>query len=147
MPKPLWILVANASVAHCFERESPTAPLVPVAHFAHPESRMHTRDLEDDRGGRTQKDDAGRTSFVPRTDPKERERDEFAREIAKALEEGVLAKRCSGIALFASNPFLGEMQAHLSHGVRQHVTASHALDLTSFEGRELAQRVARALAL
>lgn len=147
MPKPLWILVANGSVAHCFERASPAEPLVSVASYAHPESRMHTRDLEDDRGGRTQKDDAGRTSFVPRTDPKERERDEFAREIAKALEEGVLANRCSGIALFASNPFLGEMQAHLSHGVRQHVTASHALDLTSFEGRELAQRVARALAL
>jgi protein required for attachment to host cells len=146
MPKPLWILVANASVARCLERASPTAPLVLQANYTHPESRMHTRDLETDRGGRTQKDDAGRTSFVPRTDPKEREREEFAREIARALEEGVLAHRCSGIALFASNPFLGELQAQLSHGVRQHITASHALDLTSFEGRELEQRVARALA-
>lgn len=145
MPKPLWILVANASVAHCFERESPTAPLVPVAHFAHPESRMHTRDLETDRGGRTQKDDAGRTSFVPRTDPKEREREEFAREIARALEEGVLAHRCNGIALFASNPFLGELQAHLANGARKALAASHAVDLTSFVGRELEDRVGRAL--
>ncbi len=106
---------------------------------------MHTRDLEDDRGGRSQKDDAGRTSFVPRTEPKDREREEFAREVARALEEGVVAHRCSGIAVFASNPFLGELQGHLSNGVRQHVTASHALDLTAFEGRELEQRVARAL--
>jgi protein required for attachment to host cells len=146
MPKPLWILVANAAAARCFERATPTSHLVPVANYAHPESRMHTRDLEDDRGGRSKKDDAGRTSFVPRTEPKEREREEFARQIARALEEGVVAHRCSGIALLVSNPFLGELQAHLSHGLRQHITASHALDLTSFEGRELEQRVARALA-
>lgn len=146
MPKPLWILVANASVARCFERESPTAPLVPVANFEHPESRMHTRELETDRGGRTQKDDAGRTSFVPRTEPKDRERQEFAREIARALEEGVVAHRCSGIALLVSNPFLGELQAHLANGARKALTASHAVDLTSFVGRELEERVARALA-
>ncbi len=145
MSKPLWILVANSTVARCFERATPTSHLVPVANYVHPESRMHTRDLEDDRGGRSQKDDAGRTSFVPRTEPKDREREEFAREVARALEEGVVAHRCSGIALFASNPFLGELQGHLSNGVRQHVTASHALDLTAFEGRELEQRVARVL--
>jgi protein required for attachment to host cells len=147
MPKPLWILVANAASARCFERASPTASLVLLANYAHPESRMHTRELEDDRGGRTQKDDAGRTSFVPRTEPKEREREEFARQIARALEEGVLAHRCSGVALFASSPFLGELQGQLTEGVRKQVTASHALDLTSFVGRELEERVARALAL
>jgi protein required for attachment to host cells len=145
MPKPLWILVANASVARCFERATPTSHLVSVANYAHPESRMHTRELETDRGGRTQKDDAGRTSFVPRTEPKERERAEFAREIARALEAGVVEHRCSAIALFASNPFLGELQANLTDGARKLVNASHALDLTSFEGRELEQRVTRAL--
>jgi protein required for attachment to host cells len=145
MPKPLWILVANASVARCFERASPNASLVLVANYQHPESRSHVRDLQTDRGGRTQKDDAGRTSFVPRTEPKERERAEFAREIARALEAGVVEHRCSGIALFASSPFLGELQANLTDGARKLVHASHALDLTSFEGRELEQRVTRAL--
>ena len=88
MSKPLWILVANSTVARCFERATPTSHLVPVANYVHPESRMHARDLEDDRGGRSQKDDAGRTSFVPRTEPKDREREEFAREVARVLEEG-----------------------------------------------------------
>ena len=145
MPKPLWIVVANASQARCFERTSRADPLVPLASYEHPESRLHARDLETDGGGRAQKDDAGRTSFVPRTEPKDREREGFARQIAKVLEEGVDAHRCSGIALFASNPFLGELQSHLTHGVRQHITATHALDLTSFAQNELEQRVGRAL--
>jgi protein required for attachment to host cells len=145
MPKPLWIVVANASLARCFERTSRTEPLVPLASYEHPESRLHARDLETDRAGRTHKDDAGRTSFVPRTEPKEREREEFARQMAKVLADAVEARRCSGIALFASNPFLGELQAHLGNGVRQAITATHALDLTSFDNHELDQRVARAL--
>lgn len=145
MPKPLWIVVANGSVARCFERTARNEPLRPLASYEHPESRQHVRELESDRPGRSMHDDAGRTSFVPRTEPKERERTEFAREVAKALDEGVLAHRCSAIALFASNPFLGELQSHLSRAVQQQVRSTHALDLTSLTVQELEQRVNRAL--
>lgn len=145
MKKPLWIVVANASLARLFERESSSEPLVPLATYEHPESRMHGRNLETDRPGRTQKDNAGRTSYEPRTESHEREREVFARQIAKVLAEGVEAHRCSGIALFVSNPFLGELQSHLSQGVHHQVIAAHALDLTSFGLKELEQRVVHAL--
>jgi protein required for attachment to host cells len=145
MKKPLWIVVANASQARCYERPSPAEPMVALVSLEHPESRLHARDLETDRPGRTHKDDAGRTSFVPRSEPKEREREQFAREVAKFLAEGVEAHRCSGVVLFVSNPFLGELLAHLGDGVRQQLVASHALDLTALPANELEQRVKRAL--
>jgi protein required for attachment to host cells len=146
MPKPLWIVVANASIARCFERTSRNEPLKPLASYEHPESRQHMRELEFDRPGRAMHDDAGRVSFVPRTEPKERERTEFARELAKVLDEAVLAQRCSGIALFVSNPFLGELQSQLSRNVQQQLTAVHPLDLTSLTIHELEDRVTKALA-
>ena len=145
MKKPLWIVVANASLARCFERASPVAPLVPLVSMEHPESRQHARELEDDRPGRSQKDDAGGTSFTPRTESKEREREQFARQVANFLEEGVEAHRCAGVVLFASNPFLGELQSHLGDGVRKQLNATHALDLTALPLGELEQRVKRAL--
>lgn len=145
MPKPLWIVLANAAVAHCYERASRRAPLVLQATYAHPESRLHAKELDSDRPGRTLKDDAGRTSFVPRTEPRERERGAFARQLAGMLDEAVSSSRCSGIALFASNPFLGELQSLLSEGTRRHLVASHALDLTSFTGNELQARVDRVM--
>lgn len=145
MNKPVWIVVANASLARCFEQAAAPQPLLPLASLEHPESRMHGRDLQTDRPGQTHKDDAGRTSFVPRTEPKERERTEFARRVAKFLEDGGADNRYKSVLLFASNPFLGELLAHLSPGVRQHVTASHALDLTALDPAALTVRVRQAL--
>ncbi|MDP2066656.1 MAG: host attachment protein [Burkholderiaceae bacterium] len=145
MKKPLWIVVANASLARCFERSSSAEPLTALATLEHPESRLHARDLATDRPGRTHKDDAGRTAYSPRTEPKDREREQFAREVAKFLAEGVEAHRCSGVVLFASNPFLGELLAQLGDGVRRQLVASHPLDLTGLPLQELDQSVRRAL--
>jgi len=145
MKKSLCIVVANSSMARCFERTSAAEPLVPGECLVHPESRLHARDLETDRPGHTHKDDAGRTSLAPRTEIKERERTEFAREVARFLQQGAGVNRYNGIVLFASNPFLGELLSQLDQGVRQLVTATHALDLTSFEPKELEQRVRSAL--
>lgn len=145
MKKPLWIVVANASMARCFERVSAAEPLVPGECLTHPASRLHGRELEWDRPGRAMRDDAGRVGFAPRTEAKERERTEFAREVANFLQQGAGANRYSGVVLFASNPFLGELLSHLDGGVRQLVTSTHALDLTAFDGKELEQRVRTAL--
>lgn len=140
MKKPLWIVVANAAMARCFEYSSVTEPLVPGECLVHPEGRLHGRDLDAERPGHSH---AGRTGLAHRTEVKERERTEFARQIADFLQED--ANRYSGIVLFASNPFLGELLSHLDEGVRQRVTASHAIDLTSFGLSELEARVRSAL--
>ena len=145
MKKPVWIVVANASLARCFEHSSFTEPLGALATLEHPEGRLHARDLEGDLLAHTHKDEARRNSFAPRTAPKQREREQFARQVAKFLAEGVEAHRCRGVVVFASNPFLGELQAQLGDGVRHLLLAIHALDLTALPVNELDQRVKRAL--
>lgn len=141
MIKPLWIVVANASLARCLEWTKAGEPMVPLTTLEHPESRLHAEALKTAQPERAMKDDAGRVSFVPRTEPKDRERTEFAREVAKYLQAGAATNRYRGVVLLASNPFLGELLAQLDDGVRRWVTETHAIDLTSFGLSELEARV------
>lgn len=138
MKKLLCVVVANAAMARVLERPSLTEPLAEVECLVHPESRMHASELENERPGHSRQ---GRANLAQRTDAKERERTEFARQIAHRLKEGVGANRFDGIVLFASNPFLGELLSHLDEGVRRLVTASHALDLTALALPDLRTRL------
>jgi len=40
-------------------------------------------------------------------------RESFARKLAQMLDDGVTSDRCDALAIFASNPFLGELKSHL----------------------------------
>jgi protein required for attachment to host cells len=85
------------------------------------------------------------TQFQPHTDVHEKEHEAFARELAHHLDDAVLAHRCSGLVLFASSSFLGELRSHLGPSTVPRVKAGIALDLTSYNGAELEQRVTQAL--
>lgn len=61
-----WILVANASHARLFERSSFNEPLVEVADWLKPESRMQARETERAPLGHSV---VGRAGLAPRSDP------------------------------------------------------------------------------
>ncbi len=48
--------------------------------------------------------------------------------------------------VIASNPFLGQIKAHLDAQASKRLAGGIAVDLTSYEGRELKARVDEALA-
>lgn len=133
-----WLLTANASVARLFERTSLTAPLVELADWMHPEGSMRTSELERAPLGHSL---GGRTGLAPRTDPKDRERSAFAHELAHWLREAALAHRVTEIALFASNPFLGELLSQLDPAVQKIISSHHPLDLTALPVQELDRKV------
>ena len=133
-----WILTANSSVARLCERSSLTAPLTELADWMHPEGSMRTSELERAPLGHSL---GGRTGLAPRIDPKDRERSSFAQDLAHWLREAVLAHRVTEIALFASNPFLGELLAHLDPAVQKVVSSHHPLDLTTLPVQELDQKI------
>lgn len=139
-----WVLVANAARARCFERNDHNHALRELASFVHPQSRQKGSALADDRGGLVHKGVAS-TQFQPHTDVHEKEHEAFARELAHHLDDAVLAHRCSGLVLFASSSFLGELRSHLGPSTVPRVKAGIALDLTSYSGAELEQRVTQAL--
>ena len=140
--KPQWILVANASHARLFSRDSPTDPLVPQATLEHPESRLKGSQLADDRPGHEATDNSsGGNRYEPRSDVRRKEHQRFAREIAERLETGLAAGEFSTLWLFASSPFLGELKAQLSDTVDKRVQLALDTDLTSFGLAEIEQRL------
>ena len=49
--------------------------------------------------------------------------------------------RMSALALFVSNPFMGELLSHLDASVQHTLVAQHVLDLTSLNVTELDERL------
>jgi protein required for attachment to host cells len=141
-----WLVVANASRARVLEQSNEPGVYVHVADLVHPESRQKGTDLAGDRPGHEPAfmaaHGAGSSSYDPRTAPREREHDRFAREVAKLLNDGVAAGRCAGLVLVASNPFLGHLKEHLTEQANLALLRSVAADYTALDERELAQRLA-----
>lgn len=143
-----WIVVANGARARILEEPDMGVGVPPryvhVVDLVHPESRQKGSELASDAPGRVTGSGHGLGSgkFVPRTDPREKERDRFALDVARWLDDGVADGRCAGIVLVASNPLLGELKSHLGHQARKAVLRTLAADYTSLGDAELAARLA-----
>lgn len=140
-----WLVVANASRARVLEETRRPGHYVHVADLLHPESRQKGSELAGDRPGHvpgTSAHGTGSSAFDPKTDPREREHDRFAREVAAALNEGIAGGRCAGLVLVASNPFLGHLKEHLSGQAHKALLRTVAADYTGLDEREIAQRLA-----
>lgn len=131
------VLVANSFVARLFERGSLQQPWVEVQDWWHAEGRMHTGDLERMSQGHSL---AGRTGLAPHTDIRHRERAEFSRDVAHGLRNALAIDPWHELEIFASNPFLGELLAHLTPDVQKTVHATHALDLTALTAQAIEER-------
>ena len=140
--KTEWIVVANASQARVFKRESPTGPLLAVSTMEHPESRAKGTQLGDNRPGHEASDfSAGGNRFEPRSDPRLKEHRRFAHEIAKRLDEALARGEFGSLALFASDPFLGELKGALSAPVAHRVQSTRDSDFTSLAIDALEERL------
>jgi protein required for attachment to host cells len=145
--KATWILIANASTARCFEKQV-DGTLKLLDSFAHPDSRKPGSTLGSDRPGHIEGEGhgLGSASYQPRVDPKTWEHEKFAKELAAHLNAAVAAHRCDRVYVIASNPFLGQLKAHLDAQAGKRLAGGIAADLTSYDGRELKARVEEALA-
>jgi protein required for attachment to host cells len=140
-----WLVVASSARARILEETGKPGVYVHVADLVHPQSRQKGSELASDRPGHATGPAAhgtGSASYDQRTDPREREHDRFARELADLLNGGVAGARCAGLVLVASKPFLGSLKGHLSVTARQSVLRTVAADYTALSERELAQRLA-----
>jgi len=141
-----WIVLANASRARIFESKNEHRARE-VATLVHPASRMSAAELGAERAGHSERHnrDIG-SAYEPPTDAHRKEHAQFARELAQAVHEGVVARRCDTVLLVASNPFLGELKACLSDAASRAVVEYVAKDLTELATLELQHRLAELLA-
>lgn len=147
MVKRNWLIVANAARARVLEETDRPGSYTHVADLVHPQSRQKGFEIEASRGGdrpghvEGTGHGLGSAAYLPRTDPREREHDRFAREVATQLNEGVAAGRCAGATLIASDPFLGMVKAHLNVQARKLLLRTVAGDYTTLTDAELARKL------
>jgi protein required for attachment to host cells len=140
--KPHWIVIANATNARLLQQEQ-GGRLVVLKSFSHSHGRSKVAELVDDRAGHeTSVGTYGGTTYQPRTDPKRKEHARFARELSEDLERQAQRGSFESLALFASNPFLGELKAALGPAATRLLSGMHDVDLTSVGPAELQRRIA-----
>lgn len=136
-----WLVIANASRARVLEEADKPGAYVHIADLVHPQSRQKGVALASDRPGQVKGvgHGLGNASYIPPTDPRERERDRFAREVAHVLNQGVAAHQCAGLVLVASSPFLGHLKAHLDEQASKAIVRTLDADYTQLANSELAE--------
>ena len=139
--KPHWILVANATEARLLQQEN-ASPLVVLHAFHHPEGRLHSSELGDDKAGRELSGHGfGGAAFQPRVPAQRKEHLHFAEELADALEQAAQQGQYASLAIYASSPFLGELKHELGEATRRLLAGTHDTDLTSFGVAEIEHRL------
>ncbi len=135
-----WILVANASKARLYSKESVKKGLALIKEFAHPESREKASALVSDQTGHYMGQGNGRGAFVEAS-PKEVEMEHFALELAKELETGRTHQGYNRLILVASPHFMGLLKARLSSHVLDLVTDTMEKDYSHDTEKELAKHL------
>lgn len=129
-----WVVAANGSKALLYEWPGLTDPLSEIECVLNPDNRMQDHELS---GGSPGQTIAGRSALAPRVLPKEHARDGFARRVAHKLDDGRKKNQFDELVVVASNPFLGELLAHLSAETRDMLAVSYPIDVTALPRREL----------
>ena len=139
-----WMVIANAARARVLEESGKPRAYTHIADLVHPQSRQKGEELAYDRPGYAEGSAPGTAGAVypPRTNPRERERDRFAQELARMLDQGIADGRCAGLVLVASSPFLGHLKAHLGVQARKAIVRTVDADYTALRDSDLAERLA-----
>lgn len=118
--KSTWILVADSTRARYFTASTPSSALQEFEDDIHPVSRQHERNMTSDLPGKARGvGGAGGHAYEEPTDPKEYEANEFAKEIARHLEESLNAGKYGQLLIVAAPSFLGELRSQISERVRK----------------------------
>ncbi len=139
-----WIVVANAKRARVLEEPSAEAA-VAAPHYVHVAEVTHPGRRTRGAGGRSggtrgaASGPAGSSGGAPLG----HEDDQFAREVARLLDQGVADGRCAGLVLIASHPVLGLLKARLGAQASKAVRRSLVADFTTLDEATLRTRLAQ----
>ena len=119
----IWILVAESSRAKLFSAETPTGEITEVEDWAHPESRLHEREITSDLpGSNAAHSGASHHSLDDKTSAKEQEEIYFAKEISEKLEQARNSHQYKKLLIAAAPDFLGVLRKNLGQGVKDLVS-------------------------
>lgn len=137
-----WILAADSTEARLFTRDKKFSPLVEHQDWLHPESRLPGRDLEHDRQGKTFSSHGhGQSDNEKPTDPKKREAQDFAREVARHLDTARANGEFKSLSIIADPSFLGLLRDNLDSKTRDLIDREVDKNLTRRSADTIAEAV------
>jgi protein required for attachment to host cells len=137
-PMMLRIVVADRSAAFFYDTPARHAPLQLAGQLSDPKARLHDRDFESDRPGRTfdrAPPATGRRGAVAHHDmagersPSKHEAELFARQIGAELEGAHRQHRFDRLVLMAGPAFLGLLRETLPPSLHKQIVAEVDKDL------------------
>jgi protein required for attachment to host cells len=136
--KLTYVLVADSTHARLFTADSPSSPLNELETLNNPEGRLHDRDITSDVPGKINGGSrAGGHAYTDETDPKDNLSVNFAKRIAKHLEEGRNSRHFEQLLVVSAPSFLGELRSQFSGQLSKLVCFELAKNLTTHSNEEI----------
>jgi protein required for attachment to host cells len=139
-----WVLVADGARARLLRADVRARRLETLREEESAAARAKTSDLMSDRPGSAfeSRSLGKRSAMEPPTDPKQLEKQRFARHLAALLEEAESKGRFERLVVVAAPQTLGDLRAELPPAVLSRVDAEIDKDLTWVEPAELGRHLA-----
>lgn len=145
--KPVWILVADSSTARIFTTENSVSDLVEIEDFFHYEALQHVGDLVSDSPGRgNDGTSGGNHAYTGEVSPKEQESIDFAKRIAKQLNDELNQNKFEKLFVIAAPAFLGELRNAFSKGLEKHIVFSLGKNIVTQTPEEIRGHLPHSLA-
>ncbi|MES2219047.1 MAG: host attachment protein [Pseudomonadota bacterium] len=134
----IWVVTVNAVKCKIYQYQKSPPKLILLNESSHPENRLRKEEfLTSDKPGHYKSSSSNRGAYSPRTDPKEVELDNFAREIAKQLDHGRTDHAYDKLIIIGSPHMNGLLFQHLNKNVKDLVSNEIQKDLQNYTDREL----------
>jgi protein required for attachment to host cells len=133
----IWFIAANAIACRIFEYDKHAEKLTLINEINHPENRLKKEEfLTSDKPGHY-KSGTSRGAYEPRTDPKEVEIDNFARQIATELNQGRNAAAYKKLIIMTTPEMEGLLFRHVDKHVKEMIRNTIQKDPQHLKEHEL----------
>ena len=144
--KNTWVLVSDSSHARIFSVDRETLSLTETDSLIHPEAKLHEQKITSDLPGRQAGGSAGSHHAVSdETDPKKYESLEFARFLARHLEDARNKRDYTNLLIIAAPSFLGQLREQMTAETAKLVSFELDKNLTKHSTDEIRQHLPKRL--
>lgn len=141
-PNRTWVLIADGARARVLQNEGPGKGLEAIDRLVFHGDHAATRDIVDDREGRThQSHGPGRSAIDARSDPHRELKKSFAHVLADAMAQELDAGAFDRLVIVASPVTLGDLRKVLAPKVAAKVIGELSQDLTKTPNGDVARHL------
>jgi len=123
--KPIWILVADSSVARIFTTENSTSDLIEIETLKHAAALLHEQELVSDEPGRANDGPSGGNhAIMGEVTAKQQEELTFAKRVVKHLCDELNQNKYERLFIVAAPAFLGSLRNAFTSRIEKQVAFS-----------------------